>query len=897
MAPEVDFLGWLDRRDGAALARVFDALGGRLLLLAGHLTRGGADARDLVQATFVAAMAHGGQWDRRRPLWPWFATILHNESRMHTRRQRRRREVELDASDSSNAADDPGRIAAAAESFDVVVRTIDSLPVHYRQVLRLRLVHGLQPTEIAQTLEIPVGTVRAQLHRGLAQLRGTLPAGIATALVAWLLGDGDLLAQARTFVLARAAGPSAIGAATTASPWLLSGVLTMNSKHAVGLVLGLALAAWLTFAVILPATAQPTAPEPLQPAVGSTAPTTAPTVPVATNPPERLDRTDPDPANAKGWSLVVHVQDPNGKPIPDADVSVWTAPEGGSFWNRSDSDYLRSDVAQGRSDARGEFRSSLDDVRNRSEVWRATHWVWAEARLANAKPRRDLVQLPVDPSASPLDLTLELKPTNGIVGRVLDAHSQPIANAQIGDERSIADGTFFLPIAADDEWPARLLVADSAHGATHVAVPASSAAATVDLGDIVLASSTRVLGRAVLGDGSPIAGIQVRLVQIDASLGTDLAAIHRWLMGRKRSAALAADRDVPVWTTASANSGRDGSFRFAGLDAAATFLLSIEGVRPVEVVVRPVPDPMELRIDQQLLTIEVSDASGEALPGASIHLDGFDPAGTHASWKPRPGFPTTGQVCGNLVPCGDDDGRRVLLSPFGFVWCLYTTDEAVQPFLVRHEALAGLHRATCRVTLQHDDRRGHLRVVARDESGAPVHYGFSLQHSSRDLHVNNRRTLLPPEGVTLQLPVGRWRLDAVLGKEKVYLHGDSGFARGEQTHEIEIEHDRTTELRLVAPAAGLVAFEPHGAKLTPEALRSVRIEAAGRAVDVLGFDPSYPSMQARHDRPKRFLTRQALPPGRHSFVVTAEGFHPVPCEATVVADEVVCVRVEMFARQ
>ena len=185
MRPERDFCLWLDQRDADALGRVFDAMGGKLLLLAAHLAGPGQQAQDLVQSAFLAAMARGATWDRERPLWPWLATILHNELRMQIRSGRRRREVAIEdaaTGDSRVAADDgadPASLVASQEVLTTVLAAVDALPLPYRQVLRLRLVHGLRPVDIARSLEVPVGTVRAQLHRGLEQLRGALPAGVA----------------------------------------------------------------------------------------------------------------------------------------------------------------------------------------------------------------------------------------------------------------------------------------------------------------------------------------------------------------------------------------------------------------------------------------------------------------------------------------------------------------------------------------------------------------------------------------------------------------------------------------------------------------------------------------------------------------------------------------------
>src|SRR5688572_8271912 len=124
---------------------------------------------------------------------------------MQARRSRRRREVALEGVEAAARGEhDPQQLAASEEVLASVLRAIDALPLPYRQVLRLRLVHGLRPVDIARSLEVPVGTVRAQLHRGLEQLRGSLPAGVAVTLAALLMGDDALLAQVRERVLEQA---------------------------------------------------------------------------------------------------------------------------------------------------------------------------------------------------------------------------------------------------------------------------------------------------------------------------------------------------------------------------------------------------------------------------------------------------------------------------------------------------------------------------------------------------------------------------------------------------------------------------------------------------------------------------------------------------------------------
>lgn len=121
-------------------------------------------AADLVQDTFVAALAQlSGLADRAR-FGPWIAAIARNRVTDHHRR--RRTVVELPETLAA-----PARPTAEAAQ---VMRIIRELPETYAETLTLRLVEGLTGPEIAQRTGKTHGSVRVNLHRGMALLRERL---------------------------------------------------------------------------------------------------------------------------------------------------------------------------------------------------------------------------------------------------------------------------------------------------------------------------------------------------------------------------------------------------------------------------------------------------------------------------------------------------------------------------------------------------------------------------------------------------------------------------------------------------------------------------------------------------------------------------------------------------
>lgn len=209
--PDADrlFTDFAQRGNAAALARVFDLLAGELLLLAAHVAPRGADPEDLLQDTFLCAIEHRAKFDPTRPVRPWLVGILGNLAREARRRLAR--------------APDPQRLRVPADVEPIadaqthelegtLAETLHALPRLDRQVLTLRLVHGLTDAQIAQALAVPLPTAKARLRRGLARLREGLPASLAGGLAAFDTRERGLGAV-RAEVLAAAA---AVAPATTA---------------------------------------------------------------------------------------------------------------------------------------------------------------------------------------------------------------------------------------------------------------------------------------------------------------------------------------------------------------------------------------------------------------------------------------------------------------------------------------------------------------------------------------------------------------------------------------------------------------------------------------------------------------------------------------------------------
>src|SRR3979411_2044865 len=176
---------------------------GSLYTAALRMTRSPADAEDLVQETYLKAYRAFGSFQEGTNLKAWLYKILTNTYINSYRAKKRRPEqTDLDDVEDLYLYRRLGGLEAAAagrsaeeeglEHFTEgdVKAAIEALPEQFRMAVLLADVEGFSYKEIAEILDVPIGTVMSRLHRGrkqlqqrlwdLAEERGLVPRAAAT---------------------------------------------------------------------------------------------------------------------------------------------------------------------------------------------------------------------------------------------------------------------------------------------------------------------------------------------------------------------------------------------------------------------------------------------------------------------------------------------------------------------------------------------------------------------------------------------------------------------------------------------------------------------------------------------------------------------------------------------
>jgi len=159
---------------GELVLRYQDRLYGSLARVLGSAE----DARDAAQEAFVQAFVKLETFRGSSAFYTWLYRIAHNTAMSHARRKRPTRSLDMERADRGSEPIDgqpaPDARLEMSERAVQVQRVLAELSIEYREVIVLREIDGCSYEEIAEILNVPVGTVRSRLFRARLELRDRL---------------------------------------------------------------------------------------------------------------------------------------------------------------------------------------------------------------------------------------------------------------------------------------------------------------------------------------------------------------------------------------------------------------------------------------------------------------------------------------------------------------------------------------------------------------------------------------------------------------------------------------------------------------------------------------------------------------------------------------------------
>ena len=141
-------------------------------------------ADDVFQTTFLAVFRKIKQYEPGRPARPWLYTIATNQAIDALRKRNRQADRRADGLTTTDEDGEPRPLfellpatgvappdhAERGEERERVRACVSRLPDLLREVILLAYFQGMKYRDIADALEIPLGTVKSRLHAGLVQL-------------------------------------------------------------------------------------------------------------------------------------------------------------------------------------------------------------------------------------------------------------------------------------------------------------------------------------------------------------------------------------------------------------------------------------------------------------------------------------------------------------------------------------------------------------------------------------------------------------------------------------------------------------------------------------------------------------------------------------------------------
>jgi len=146
----------------------------RALRLAYTITGDRASADEVVAEAFLKAYRNIDRFDADRRFGPWFLKIVTNEALQLTRKAKRAERLRALLGRQERRQPDPVELAETNEVRRQVIAAVRDLPADQRAAITLRYLLDMDEKSVAETLGLPLGTLKTRLHRARARLRERL---------------------------------------------------------------------------------------------------------------------------------------------------------------------------------------------------------------------------------------------------------------------------------------------------------------------------------------------------------------------------------------------------------------------------------------------------------------------------------------------------------------------------------------------------------------------------------------------------------------------------------------------------------------------------------------------------------------------------------------------------
>ena len=176
---QTELLRRIAAQDREALSEFYDQTARPLFSIACRMLGNMSDAEEVIQDVFVQIWTKAGMFDAAKGQpFHWVLALTRNRCIDGLRARQRRSRVMVDSDDETvlelpvEAA--PGETPLAGSDIAAIQAVVNDLPKEQRQAIEMAFFRGFTHEEIAESLNEPLGTIKARIRRGMLKLREAL---------------------------------------------------------------------------------------------------------------------------------------------------------------------------------------------------------------------------------------------------------------------------------------------------------------------------------------------------------------------------------------------------------------------------------------------------------------------------------------------------------------------------------------------------------------------------------------------------------------------------------------------------------------------------------------------------------------------------------------------------